>query len=329
MSNPFIPSKINGGTTNVLKGSGDLAVGGIRKHGIAIPKYVPTTNQSGTPVPVRIGDSQSSYGLPAYFRFAVKIAQYDSAAKDEESKKLRSYYGDAKYKKSEFKKLVKGPRNAYMNFVLQKVSENFQEKYQLVETFGDSFLAYFYGSRHMVININGILIDDQLSDMKSQFIYIYNTYFRAYHVAKHKILVEFGYGDTTIKGVMLSLGTETGDTINEVQTNFQVQMLVYQYNKPLANLGVYVSETLTDDISEALDSTIVASDKVIPKDDKTKSTTPNTNDPKDISDEELSQDNVAASGYASDKAVSASITGDPSKLANVKNCGGAAAGALA
>jgi hypothetical protein len=325
MSNPFISEKMQGGTTNVIKGSGDLASGGIRKHGISIPKYVPTTNQSGTPVPVKIGDS---YGLPAYFRFAVSISQYDSTASDEESKKLRSYYGDPKYRKTEFQKLVKGPRNAYMNFVLQKVSENFQEKYQLVETFGDSFLAYFYGSRHMVININGILIDDQLSDMKSQFIYIYNTYFRAYHVAKHKILVEFGYGDTTIKGVMLSLGTETGDTINEVQTNFQVQMLVYQFNKPLANLGVYTSETLSDDATDALDSVIVESDTLVPKDSETSKTNEPIVAPSSIEDVTHSEDGATEDDYQSDAVVTEAIEADQAKEDAIKECGGVAAAAL-
>lgn len=247
MSNPFfnfatVQGAPEGNIRSIISGDGGpLSAGGLRKHGVTIPNYVGTVGQGEDPVPMG-----ASFGKPAYFRFAVGSSVDRTSVGTR--KALNSYYGETFGSHALAHRLAADKRTvqSYINFNLQKVNESFQEKYQLVETFGDSFVGYFFGQRTMVLNINGILIDDQLSDAKSQFIFAYNTYLRGFHTAKHKILTEFGYGDTVVKGVLVSLITETGDVTNEVQTNFSAQMLVYTFTKVSSMLAKLYDPSLAD-----------------------------------------------------------------------------------
>ena len=253
MSNPFFNFATVQGTPednirSVISGDGGpLSAGGLRKHGVTIPNYVGTVGQGEAPVPMG-----ASFGKPAYFRFALASPELSSGTR----KALTSYYGNTMGNSATMTKLAATKRTvqSYINFNLQKVNESFQEKYQLVETFGDSFVGYFFGQRTMVLNITGILIDDQLSDAKSQFMFAYNTYLRGFHTAKHKILTEFGYGDTVVKGVLVSLVTETGDVTNEVQTNFSAQMLVYKLTKVSSTLAELYDPSLADPYGSGIDT---------------------------------------------------------------------------
>lgn len=218
---------------------------GIRESGVSIPDYVPTTDHTDPPATQLLNYS----GKPAYFRFAVpSVDSTGLVTRGSDKEKMGQYYKD-KTNSPFYKRLTTSRanrQNLFIAFSLQKVRENFQEKFQIIDTYGDSFTSFFFGQKPLMLSISGILIDDQLSDWKAQMLYVYHTFLRGFHISKHKILVEFGYGNVTAKGVLLNLETETGDVTNEVLTNFSAQMLVYKYYKYSSGLSKHYDAALKD-----------------------------------------------------------------------------------
>ena len=216
----------------------NLVPGAFQENSISIPKYVAVKGGEDAPLanrkePQKVGGVSK---LPSYIKFNLSQAKTTKDLLEQHYPKIEGKSPEATLRK---RLIEQESPSGYFNFILQRVDESFQEKHQIVDTFGDSFVGFFFGRRQVILNISGILIDDYMSDMKSELLYLYNNYFRAHHTAKHKVLTEFGYGDTVAQGVFLSLSTGTGDVSNEVQAPFSAQFLVYKFEKPLANMGYY------------------------------------------------------------------------------------------
>jgi hypothetical protein len=90
------------------------------------------------------------------------------------------------------------------NFVLQSVSEQRQEKVQIIETFGDHF-AFFYGQKPIVLAVRGILFNSQDFNWKNEFLTNYDRFLRGTRCVETKSRVFLGFDDVVAQGYLLSV----------------------------------------------------------------------------------------------------------------------------
>ena len=63
----------------------------------------------------------------------------------------------------------------YSNFVIQRIDESRQEKSQILETFGDTFI-FFFGERPRLLNVSGLLMNTLDFNWRTEFWYNYENH---------------------------------------------------------------------------------------------------------------------------------------------------------
>jgi hypothetical protein len=96
----------------------------------------------------------------------------------------------------------------YSNFLIQSVSEQSQEKSQILETFGSSSYVFFFGKRPTVLNISGILCNSADFNWKDEWWQNYETYLRGTRCTENSTYVEMSYEDLIIGGYIMSCSTD-------------------------------------------------------------------------------------------------------------------------
>jgi hypothetical protein len=96
------------------------------------------------------------------------------------------------------------PDMGYTDFLLTSVSVSFDEKVQVVQTFGDSDVVYYFGKSPVIYSLSGMLIDDIDNGWFTKFIEAYSNIMRGTELARNyelleitlpnMIIVGFGYG---------------------------------------------------------------------------------------------------------------------------------------
>jgi hypothetical protein len=74
----------------------------------------------------------------------------------------------------------------YNQFKLTGLQEAHTEKFQLVDTLSDSFMAFAFGPRPEMWSISGVLINDVVSDQLNKFRLLYEKFLRITALAEHK-----------------------------------------------------------------------------------------------------------------------------------------------
>ena len=112
----------------------------------------------------------------------------------------------------------------YTKFILESVQEAHSERQQIVETFGD-YYVFMFGERPPMYNFGGSLINSRNINWVSDFMLLYERYFRGTRCAEQKTRVLLTYGGRQIEGYMINTSNQTAASSQEA-VNFSFQMIV-------------------------------------------------------------------------------------------------------
>ena len=118
-----------------------------------------------------------------------------------------------------------GSGTGYIDFLLQNVQHQFQEKMQVVETLADSYVAYFFGQGAPVFQYSGILINTKQDDQAHNMLRIYQTMIRGYQLARRKKILRLRYNNLIVSGAAFNFGFNLAAE-NEMACPFNFSLLV-------------------------------------------------------------------------------------------------------
>jgi hypothetical protein len=132
----------------------------------------------------------------------------------------------------------------YIDFILQNVQHQFQEKMQVVETLSDSYVVYFFGQGAPTFQYSGMLINTKQDDQANNMLRIYEYMIRGYQLARRKKLLRLRYNDLIVAGAAYNFGFGLAGE-NEMACPFNFSFLVKSIT-PLQDpyAGIVMPETL-------------------------------------------------------------------------------------
>ena len=108
------------------------------------------------------------------------------------------------------------------NFLLQSVSEERTEKSQIMETFGESYIAFF-GEHPRLLSVSGVLLYTEDFDWKTEFWYNYERYLRGTRLAEKGRRVWLYYDDVLQEGYLLGASAnQASDNPNAISFGFRM-----------------------------------------------------------------------------------------------------------
>lgn len=118
-------------------------------------------------------------------------------------------------------------RNGYTNFILQSVQEAREEKHQIIETFGESFI-FFFGENPRFLDCQALLINSHDFNWRAEWWANYNASMRGTRLAELGARLYLFYDDVIIEGYLLSCrGAEQADKPYTVAINFRIFVTNY------------------------------------------------------------------------------------------------------
>ena len=90
----------------------------------------------------------------------------------------------------------------YSNFILQNVDDVRQEKSQLMETFGDTYV-FFFGERPRILQVSGLLFNTLDFNWRSEFWRNYETVFRGTKLVEQNARLYLQWDDIIVEGYVL------------------------------------------------------------------------------------------------------------------------------
>ena len=90
----------------------------------------------------------------------------------------------------------------YSNFILQNVDDVRQEKSQLMETFGDTYV-FFFGERPRILQVSGLLFNTLDFNWRSEFWKNYETVFRGTKLVEQNARLYLHWDDIIVEGYVL------------------------------------------------------------------------------------------------------------------------------
>jgi hypothetical protein len=116
----------------------------------------------------------------------------------------------------------------YANFFIQSVSEQRQEKQQIVETFGAPWI-FFFGEAPRMLQVSGYFLNTADFNWRAEFWENYDRYFRGTKLVELGARLYLMYDDIIVEGYMLGASAqETSQPVPEV-IQFSFQMFVTGY----------------------------------------------------------------------------------------------------
>jgi hypothetical protein len=122
---------------------------------------------------------------------------------------------------------LEGKSSSYTNFILQGVNEARQEKFQVVETFGDPYI-FFYGEAPRFLDCVSILINSQDFNWQAEFWANYDAYLRGSKCAEVGARVYMFYDDKIVEGYMLQ-ASAANDANNPMSVQLQFKLFLTNY----------------------------------------------------------------------------------------------------
>jgi hypothetical protein len=115
----------------------------------------------------------------------------------------------------------------YADYILQRISEQRTEKQQIIETFGAPYV-YFFGERPRIVEVQGMLMNTEDFNWKSQFWKNYDEYLRGTKLVQRNARVYLSWDTSIIEGYILQASAdETSDMPYSVPFNFQMLITGY------------------------------------------------------------------------------------------------------
>lgn len=117
---------------------------------------------------------------------------------------------------------------AYTKFILESVQESSQERSQIIETFGETWV-FLFGTRPLIYNFSGTLINTRNANWVQDFDFIYNNFLKGTRAVELKARTIISYGGRQVEGFLLSTSNQTVAATEE-GVPFQMQMIVTKRN---------------------------------------------------------------------------------------------------
>ena len=132
-------------------------------------------------------------------------------------------------------------------FFLEQVQESKEEKYQVIETFGE-FMAFFFGRRPEVYSFTGTLLNARNHDWKNEFHINYDEFLRGSKCVERRAFVYIQYDDVIVEGFMLNVSTRLVG-LEDKAVPFSFQMLVTN-RQPVNRIELLRSRELRSGLTE-------------------------------------------------------------------------------
>lgn len=115
----------------------------------------------------------------------------------------------------------------YSNFIIQAISESRAEKSQVVLNFGVP-IVFLFGEQPRVIQVQGVLMNTQDFNWKSEFLANYDLYMRGTKCVESDCRVTLSWGDVVVQGYMTDCAVqETAAERSYVTFNFTLLLTNY------------------------------------------------------------------------------------------------------
>lgn len=140
-------------------------------------------------------------------------------------------------------------------FFLETVTENREEKVQIVDTFGE-FVAFFFGARPEVYTYTGTLLNSMNHNWKNEFMLNYEHFLRGSQAVKNRASIFLQYDDVIVEGFMLNSQTRQ-TAVEDKAIPFQFNLLVLN-RSPLSPLNMLQFRNATQPLT-LLETQLMAS----------------------------------------------------------------------
>ena len=112
--------------------------------------------------------------------------------------------------------------NAFDHFILTSYDIGFSEKTQIMTTFGDQEVVYYFGSNPVIVNLRGVLIDSLHNAWFTEFVTMYKTFFRGSQLSQNFEMIEIVLPAIKMAGSVISLTVQqTADSNTQVPFSMQ------------------------------------------------------------------------------------------------------------
>ena len=116
----------------------------------------------------------------------------------------------------------------FIDFFLQQVQTNFQEKVQVDEVLGDNYVAWFFGQAPPTFQFSGTLLNSQQDDQTTGFALAYQHLIRGSQLARRGSLLRIRYDNVIVSGAVVQMSSVL-NAENELACPFNFSMLVKEY----------------------------------------------------------------------------------------------------
>ena len=115
----------------------------------------------------------------------------------------------------------------WTDFLLQSVTEQRNEKFQIVETFGEP-IAYVFGERPRFLQFQGYLLNTADFNWRAQFWENWEKYFRATRLVERNARMYMGFDDILVSGYPVNaVARESANVQNSITLNFTFLVTSY------------------------------------------------------------------------------------------------------
>jgi len=113
----------------------------------------------------------------------------------------------------------------YIDFLLQRVDHPINEKFQVVETLSDNYVAFFFGQQAPVFSFSGTLMNTYQDDWAMRMFRLFRDIARGTQLARRGLLFYIRYDSMIVSGAMLNFNFSLNAEM-EMAIPFSFQLLV-------------------------------------------------------------------------------------------------------
>lgn len=127
--------------------------------------------------------------------------------------------------KSDIKTKERSYNRGYIDFLLQRAEENFQEKFQVSELQGDNYTVFFFGQKAPIFHYTGILLNTMQDDWRKAMTLAYLHLLRGTKLAQFKLSMAIAYDEMVVVGSMVNMG-QVFTSDRQIASDFSFSILV-------------------------------------------------------------------------------------------------------
>jgi len=113
----------------------------------------------------------------------------------------------------------------YIDFFLQRAHHALNDKYQVIETLSDSYVAFFFGLQAPVFSYTGTLMNTYQDDWTMRMLRIFNELGRGTQLARRGFIMRLRYDSLIVNGAMTNFEWDLMGE-GEMSTPFSFNLLV-------------------------------------------------------------------------------------------------------